>query len=190
MKPAKKQKPTGGEGPDDLLAVLESRFQSHARRHRGITWPEVLARLLQSPEKLAALAAMESSGGEPDVTGRDAGSDAIVFTDCSAETPKGRVSLCYDEAALDARKEHKPAGSARQMAATMGVHLLTEEQYIALQELGDFDTKTSSWLLTPGELRDRGGALFGDRRYGRVFIYHNGAQSYFGARGFRARLVV
>lgn len=190
MKPANKRKSTLGEGPNDLLAVLESRFQNHPQRHRGITWPEVLARLLHAKEKLTALAEMENSGGEPDVTGRDAASGAIHFTDCSAETPKGRVSLCYDAEALDARKEHKPAGSAVQRAAAMGVEILDEVQYIALQELGEFDTKTSSWILTPPDFRKRGGALFGDRRYDRVFIYHNGAQSYFGARGFRARLVV
>ena len=172
------------------MTSLKSRFDLHPDRHRGVTWAEILTRLDRHPEKWAALAEMEKTGGEPDVIGRDRDSGAIIFTDCSPETPKGRVSLCYDREALEARKEHKPRTSAVEMAASMGVEILTEPQYLALQELGEFDTKTSSWLETPAALRARGGALFGDRRYGRVFIYHNGAQSYYAVRGFRARLVV
>jgi hypothetical protein len=175
---------------EGLPAKLETRFARHPERHRGIEWKEVLARLDRYPEKWAALAEMENTGGEPDVIGREPESGAIIFTDCSPETPKGRVSLCYDREALESRKEHKPRTSAMEMAAAMGAEILTEEQYLTLQELGEFDTKTSSWIETPAALRARGGALFGDRRYGRVFIYHNGAQSYFAVRGFRARLVV
>ena len=180
----------GASNREDLPATLKTRFDRHPERHRGIEWMEVLARLDAHPKKWAALLAMEKSGGEPDVIGRDPESGAIIFTDCSPETPKGRVSLCYDREALESRKEHKPKSSAVEMAAAMGVKLLTEAQYHALQELGEFDTKTSSWVETPADLRQQGGALFGDRRYGRVFIYHNGAQSYFAARGFRARMEV
>lgn len=177
-------------GTDALLATLKIRFDGHPHRHLGIGWGEVIARLDVHPEKWAALLAMETSGGQPDVIGRDPESGAIIFTDCSPETPKGRVSLCYDREALESRKEHKPRASAVEMAAAMGVKLLTEAEYHALQKLGEFDGKTSSWVETPADLRQQGGALFGDRRYGRVFIYHNGAQSYFAARGFRARLVI
>ena len=153
-------------------------------------WEKVLARLEASPEKLRSLAEMEQTGGEPDVVWRDESTGAFVFCDCSPETPKGRVSVCYDRAGMDSRKEHKPADNALDMAAAMGAELLTEEEYLALQNLGEFDTKTSSWLRTPDEIRKLGGALFGDRRYGRAFIYHNGAQSYFAARGFRCSLKV
>ena len=153
-------------------------------------WEKVLARLEASPEKLRSLAEMEQTGGEPDVVWRDESTGAFVFCDCSPETPKGRVSVCYDRAGMDSRKEHKPADNALDMAAAMGAELLTEEEYLALQNLGEFDTKTSSWLRTPDEIRILGGALFGDRRYGRAFIYHNGAQSYFAARGFRCSLKV
>ena len=153
-------------------------------------WEKVLARLEASPEKLRSLAEMEQTGGEPDVVWRDESTGAFVFCDCSPETPKGRVSVCYDRAGMDSRKEHKPADNALDMAAAMGAELLTEEEYLALQNLGEFDTKTSSWLRTPDEIRKLGGALFGDRRYGRAFIYHNGAQSYFAARGFRCSLRV
>lgn len=172
-----------------LLGVLKVRFEKHNPRHRGVEWADVLARLQKSPGALRSLQAMESTGGEPDVIGVEKGGE-IAFCDCSAETPTGRRSLCYDAAALDARKEHKPAGNAIDLAADMGITLLTENQYRQLQELGEFDLKTSSWLTTPTNVRALGGALFGDRRYGRVFIYHNGAQSYYAARGFRGLLRV
>ena len=159
-------------------------------RHPDLEWRDVLARLAAAPEKLESLAEMERTGGEPDVVWRDAESGEIVFADCSPETPKGRVSVCYDRAGMDSRKEHKPADNAIDMATAMGAELLTEEEYFALQKLGEFDMKTSSWLKTPKEIRKLGGALFGDCRYGRVFIYHNGAQSYFAARGFRCSLRV
>jgi hypothetical protein len=173
-----------------LLQTLKSRFEQNSARHPEMDWEKVQARLVANPEKLRALAEMEQTGGEPDVIARDAESGVIVFADCSPETPKGRVSLCYDRAGLESRKEHKPSGNAVDMAAAMGVEILTEEEYRELQKLGDFDTKTSSWLWTPEDVRLRGGALFGDRRYGRVFVYHNGAQSYFAARGFRCSLKV
>lgn len=176
--------------PRDLLQVLEARFASHAARHPGIAWADVAARLTAQPAALKVLAAMEASGGEPDVIGRDDASGAYLFCDCSAETPDGRRSLCFDAAALKARKENKPQGSAVEMAASMGIELLTEQQYRALQQLGEFDLKTSSWIATPDDVRALGGALFCDRRYGRVFVYHNGAQSYYAARGFRGLLRV
>lgn len=169
---------------DDLLQTLKARFDRYPQRHVGIDWADVEARLAQSPDALAALRAMEDSGGEPDVIGRD-GEGRLLFCDCSPESPKGRRSLCYDREALDARKEHKPASSALEEAAAMGIELLDEEQYRALQSLGEFDRKTSSWIVTPADVRALGGALFADRRYGRVFVYHNGAQSYYAARGFR-----
>jgi hypothetical protein len=173
-----------------LLQVLHARFAKHMHRHRGIAWSDVLARLQGSAAALRALAAMESSAGEPDVIARDAHSGQLLLCDCSAQSPAGRRSLCYDDEALAARKEHQPEGSAVGTAAQMGVQLLTEAQYRALQQLGDFDTTTSSWVLTPPDVRQLGGALFCDRRYGQVFVYHNGAQSYYGARGFRAALPV
>ena len=172
-----------------LLAVLHERFGRNPRRHPGLDWNEVRARLEDAPGHLAALAAMERTGGEPDVTGRDV-DGVLLFVDCSPESPAGRRSLCYDGAALDARREHKPAGSAMAMAAALGVELLDEERYRALQRLGAFDLKTSSWLRTPAAIRERGGALFGDRRYDHVFVYHNGAESYYAARGFRGFLRV
>lgn len=172
----------------ELLHILRTRFAKHPERHKDLEWAEIEDRLLKNPEKLWALNEMEESEGEPDVTGYENGQ--YVFSDCSPESPKGRRSLCYDAAALEARKEHKPKGSAQEMAADMGVELLTEEQYFHLQSLGNFDIKTSSWLQTPAEVRKLGGAIFGDRRFGRVFIYHNGADSYYGARGFRTRLTV
>ena len=175
---------------EDLLKVLELRFIKNMARHPDLQWSEVLARLEAALEKLQSLAEMERTGGEPDVIGRDAKSGGIVFADCSPETPKGRVSVCYDRAGMDSRKEHKPTDNAIDMATAMGVEILTEEEYRELQKLGEFDTKTSSWLRTPDEVRKLGGALFGDRRYGRVFIYYNGASSYFAARGFRASLRV
>ena len=173
-----------------LLRTLQARFEKHTQRHSGITWADVQARLEAHPAALITLQAMESSGGEPDVIGHDQQSGLVTFCDCSAESPAGRRSLCYDSEALDARKENKPAGSALQMTAAMGITLLTEPQYRELQTLGDFDVKTSSWVATPPELRALGGALFCDRRYGRVFVYHNGAQSYYASRGFRGALQV
>ena len=175
---------------EEFLKVLELRFVKNMARHPDLKWREVLARLEATPEKLRSLAEMERTGGEPDVIGRDAGTGKVIFADCSTETPKGRVSVCYDRAGMDSRKEHKPQNNAIDMAAAMGAELLTEEEYLALQKLGEFDTKTSSWLKTPKEIRKLGGALFGDRRYGRVFVYHNGAQSYFAVRGFRCSLRV
>ncbi|MBT9464019.1 MAG: DUF4256 domain-containing protein [Hydrogenophaga sp.] len=175
---------------DHLMALLKGRFEQNADRHKGVTWANVLARIDASSAALKALARMEASGGEPDVIGHDKATGQILFCDCAAESPLGRRSLCYDGEALNARKENKPPGSAVQMAADMGVELLSEEQYRMLQQLGEFDTKTSSWITTPDEIRSLGGALFSDRRYGRVFTYHNGAQSYYAARGFRALLRV
>jgi len=175
---------------DELLRTLEQRFERNMRRHEGIAWADVESRLKDSPRALESLRAMEESGGEPDVIGRDARSGSVAFCDCAAESPSGRRSVCYDKEARESRKEHRPEASAVEMAADMGVELLTEEQYRALQELGEFDTKTSSWVLTPEDVRSRGGALFCDRRYGRVFVYHNGAQSYYAARGFRASIDV
>lgn len=173
-----------------LLGALKARFEGNMHRHEGIEWADVLARLQAGPDKLRSLGEMERTGGEPDVVGVDEQAGGYVFCDCSAESPSGRRSLCYDREALDARKEHKPASSAAEMAAAMGIDLLTEEQYRALQQLGDFDTKTSSWVRAPSDIRALGGALFCDRRYGRVFTYHNGAQSYYASRGFRGMLRV
>lgn len=175
---------------EPLLGVLKTRFEHHPHRHPGLKWADIEARLLAQPHKLASLREMEATGGEPDVVGYDAKTDTFLFFDCSPESPKGRRSLCYDQAALEARKQNKPIGSAVAMAAAMGLELLTEEQYRALQELGAFDCKTSSWLQTPASIRKLGGALFGDRRYNQVFVYHNGAESYYAARGFRGCLRV
>lgn len=173
-----------------LLETLRIRFEENAARHEGIDWADVRERLESAAEKLWSLAEMERTGGEPDVVGRDDGTGELLFVDCSKESPEGRRSLCYDREALDARKKNKPDGSAVEMAASVGGELLTEAQYRELQELGEFDTKTSSWLRTPRDIRERGGAIFGDHRYGRVFVYHNGAQSYYAARGFRCLLRV
>jgi hypothetical protein len=173
-----------------LIETVSARFGTHARRHPDVRWSDVLARLEKSASALESLAAMEASGGEPDVIGRDPATGAFLFCDCAPESPSGRRSLCFDREALDERKEAKPKGSAMEAAASMGIELLTEAQYRALQELGEFDLKTSSWIATPEDVRSRGGALFGDRRYGRVFVYHNGAQSYYAARGFRGLLRV
>ena len=175
---------------DQLLQTLKSRFEKNTGRHKGVTWGKVLARLESAPTALSALGQMETSGGEPDVIGQDDATGQFVFCDCSPESPLGRRSLCYDREALDARKENKPRGSALEMATSMGVELLSEGEYRALQQLGEFDTKTSSWIATPVDVRSLGGALFCDRRYGRVFVYHNGAQSYYAARGFRGVLRV
>ncbi len=173
-----------------LIEILRARFERHPQRHKGIAWEKVRSRLEASSEALKALGEMEASGGEPDVVGHDGKTGQFVLCDCSAESPAERRSLCYDRKALDARKENKPRGSALEMAAAMGVELLSEEQYRQLQELGEFDLKTSSWVATPADVRGLGGALFCDRRYGKVFTYHNGAESYYAARGFRARLRV
>lgn len=173
---------------EQLLAVLAERFLANKQRHKGIKWSDVASRLAAFPEKLQSLASMEASGGEPDVIGRDKKTSEVLFADCSPESPSGRRSLCYDDEALESRKEHRPANSAMSMAASMGITLLTEAEYRHLQSLGEFDLKTSSWLLTPAPIRDLGGALFGDRRYETVFVYHNGAQSYYGVRGFRGLL--
>jgi len=174
----------------ELLGTLQARFQKNMHRHRDMAWPDIQTRLDRSPAALRSLREMEFTGGEPDVIGHDRESGAYIFCDCSPESPAGRRSFCYDGEALASRKENKPENSAVDMAAAMGVQLLTEEQYRALQQLGEFDTKTSSWIDTPLELRKLGGALFCDRRYGRVFVYHNGAQSYYAARGFRGTLRV
>jgi uncharacterized protein DUF4256 len=173
-----------------LLTILEARFRKNMQRHKGLDWADVQARLQRGGAKLRSLEEMERSGGEPDVVGRDPKTGAYMFCDCSAESPKGRRSVCYDGAALKARKEHKPKNSAMEMARAMGVELLTEEEYRGLQKLGDFDAKTSSWVQTPADIRKLGGALYCDRRYGQVFLYHNGAESYYGARGFRGSLRV
>lgn len=173
-----------------LLGILKTRFEKNMQRHKGLTWADVQAKLEANTKKLWTLNEMESTGGEPDVVGYDKRTGEYIFYDCSAESPKGRRSLCYDDEALEARKEHKPAGSAVDMASSIGIELLTEEQYRELQTLGNFDTKTSSWLKTPADIRKLGGAIFGDYRYGNVFIYHNGAESYYAARAFRGSLRV
>ena len=168
-----------------LLGALETRFESNTQRHVGIAWSDVLARLDANPDALRPLQEMEATGGEPDVIARDMASGRVTFCDCSPESPSGRRSACYDAKALASRKENKPANSAVAMAAAMGIELLTEQEYRALQSLGEFDLKTSSWISTPPDVRALGGALFCDRRYGKIFVYHNGAESYYAARGFR-----
>ena len=173
-----------------LLGVLKARFAKNMNRHNGLDWSQVQARLEANSEKLWSLSEMETTGGEPDVIGHDKKTGEYIFYDCSAESPKGRRSLCYDREALDSRKEHKPKDNAVGMAAAMGVELLTEEQYRELQKLGNFDTKTSSWVKTPPEIRKLGGALFCDRRFNMVFVYHNGAESYYAGRAFRGSLRV
>jgi hypothetical protein len=175
---------------DKLLGTLKARFEKNMHRHQGLEWALVQARLEAHPEKLEALDGMESTGGEPDVVAYDAKTGAFIFFDCSQETPKERRSICYDQEALDSRKEAKPRDSALGMAAAMGIEILTEAEYRGLQELGNFDLKTSSWVKTPTAIRELGGALFCDRRYDHVFTYHNGAESYYGARGFRGSLKV
>ncbi|MGL4400759.1 MAG: DUF4256 domain-containing protein [Luteolibacter sp.] len=175
---------------EKLLETLAARFAKHMHRHPGLEWSAVEARLTAHPLKLWSLGQMEETGGEPDVVGHDPATGEFTFFDCSAETPKGRASLCYDREGLESRKDHPPKNSAMDMAASMGIELLTEEQYLEFQTLGNFDMKTSSWVKSPAEIRKLGGALFGDRRFGRVFIYHNGAQSYYGARAFRGSLRV
>jgi len=183
----KKQLPVQGE---ELLKTLEARFEKNMNRHKGLEWTKLKAKLQDTPEKLWSLYEMERTGGEPDVVGQDKKTGEYVFYDCSTQTPIGRVSLCYDDEALEARKEHKPKGSAVGMATAMGVELLTEEEYFALQKLGEFDTKRSSWIKTPAEIRKLGGALYCDRRYGRVFVGHNGADSYYSGRAFRGSVRV
>lgn len=174
----------------ELLGTLQARFEKNMNRHQGLEWREVSTKLELNPEQLWSLNEMEQTGGEPDVTGRDEGTGEFLFFDLSAESPKGRRSLCYDRAALESRKENKPKNSASDMATSMGVELLSEGEYRALQRLGTFDAKTSSWLQTPADIRQLGGALFADYRYGQVFVYHNGAESYYAARGFRGSLRV
>ncbi len=175
---------------EELLSALKARFEKNMNRHTGLEWAKVHARLEAHAERLSSLNEMERTGGEPDVVGQDKKSGEYIFFDCCMETPKGRTSVCYDREGLESRKEHKPKNTAMDLAAAMGVELLTEEQYLELQQLGEFDTKTSSWVKTPAEIRELGGALYCDRRYGRVFVGHNGAQSYYAARAFRCVLRV
>jgi hypothetical protein len=178
------------EQRQELLSILKTRFEKNKPRHKGLEWDKVQAKLEAHPEKLWSLHEMESTGGEPDVVGYDKKTGEYLFFDCSAESPKGRRSICYDREGQVSRKEHQPEDNVIDMAAAMGIELLTEEQYRELQQLGSFDAKTSSWLKTPADIRKLGGALFGDFRYGNVFVYHNGAQSYYAARGFRGSLRV
>jgi hypothetical protein len=175
---------------EELLKTLKTRFEKNMQRHKGITWDQVQARLEANAGKLWSLSEMERTGGEPDVVGQDKKTGEFIFYDCAEESPKGRRSICYDREGLESRKEHRPANTAMDMAAEMGIELLTEEQYRELQKLGEFDTKTSSWIVTPPAIRDLGGAIFADRRYGHVFVYHNGAQSYYAGRAFRGSLRV
>ncbi|MGG4344116.1 DUF4256 domain-containing protein [Paenibacillus lautus] len=178
------------EQREELLTTLKARFEKNMNRHKGLEWADVQAKLVANPEKLWSLHEMEITGGEPDVVGHDNKTGEYIFYDCSAESPKGRRSLCYDREALESRKEHKPKNSAVEMATAMGIELLSEEQYRELQKLGNFDLKTSSWVVTPASIRKLGGAIFCDRRYDTVFVYHNGAESYYAARGFRGSLRV
>lgn len=175
---------------EELLKILKARFEKNMNRHKGLDWSKVQTRLESVPEKLWSLNEMEKTGGEPDVVGYDKKTGGYIFYDCSAESPNGRRSLCYDREALDSRKEHKPKNSALDLAAYIGIEILTEDQYRELQKLGNFDAKTSSWIKTPSEIRKLGGAIFCDLRFGRVFVYHNGAESYYAARGFRGSLSV
>ena len=175
---------------EELLRTLKARFEKNMNRHKGLEWAKVQARLVANPEKLRSLSEMEKTGGEPDVIGYDKKTGEYIFCDCSSESPNGRRSLCYDREALEARKEHKPKNSAIDLAAVIGIEILTEEQYRVLQKLGNFDLKTSSWVKTPPDIRKLGGAIFCDRRYDTVFVYHNGAESYYAARGFRGWLKV
>ena len=190
MKGAKTKKELSPKQREELLGVLQARFEKNMKRHAGLDWAKVKARLEANPEKLWSLGEMERTGGEPDVVGHDAKTGEVIFFDCAAQSPVARASLCYDREALDGRKKFPPKGCVTEAAAAMGVELLTEEQYFELQKLGEFDTKTSSWLQTPADIRKLGGALYGDRRYNRVFIGHNGADSYYSGRGFRGVLRV
>ena len=178
------------EQREELLKTLKARFEKNMIRHKGLDWAKVQAKLESNPQKLLSLSEMERTGGEPDVVGRDSKTDEYIFYDCSAESPAGRRNLCYDRQAQESRKEHKSKNNAIGMADAMGIEILTEEQYRELQKLGNFDTKTSSWLKTPSDIRKLGGAIFADRRYDNVFVYHNGAESYYAARGFRGLLRV
>jgi hypothetical protein len=187
---SKTKKKLSSEQRDELLKALKARFEKNMDRHKGLEWSKVEAKLGARTEKLWSLNEMERSGGEPDVVGHDKKTSEYIFYDCSAESPKGRRSVCYDREALESRKEHKPANSAMDLATAMGIDLLTEEQYRELQKLGEFDLKTSSWIVTPAGIRKLGGALFCDRRYDTVFVYHNGAESYYAARAFRGALRV
>jgi hypothetical protein len=189
-KTATDKKTLSARQTEDLLKTLEQRFQKNMNRHKGIEWGKVQAKLQANPEKLWSLHEMEKTGGEPDIVSEDKKTGEYLFYDCSAESPKGRRSICYDRDGLESRKEFKPNDSAVDMATAMGIELLTEEQYRELQKLGEFDTKTSSWIKTPADIRKLGGALFADRRYNNVFVYHNGAQSYYAARAFRGVLSV
>jgi hypothetical protein len=184
------EKELSPEQREALLSALKARFEKNMNRHQGLEWAKVQAKLEANPEKLWSLNEMERTGGEPDVVGHDKKTGEIILYDCSAESPKGRRSVCYDREGLESRKEHKPENSAIDMAAAMGIELLTEDQYRELQKLGNFDTKTSSWVETPADVRKLGGALFADRRYGNVFVYHNSAPSYYGSRAFRGSLRV
>ena len=186
----KRAKDMNAKQHEELLRTLKARFDNNTNRHKGFEWANVQAKLEANPEKLWSLNEMERTGGEPDVVGHDNQMDKYIFYDCSAESPVGRRSICYDREGLESRKEHKPEDTAIDMAAAMGIELLTEEQYRELQKLGSFDTKTSSWVKTPAEIRKLGGALFCDRRYDHVFVYHNGAESYYAARAFRGSLRV
>jgi hypothetical protein len=190
MTKVKGAKSITAEQREELLRVLKARFEKNMNRHKGLQWGKVQQRLEANTEKMWSLHEMERTGGEPDVVGVDKKTDEYIFFDCSPETPKGRRSVCYDREGLESRKEHKPESSAMDMAAAMGIELLSEEQYRELQKLGEFDAKTSSWIQTPSDIRKLGGALFCDRRYDKVFVFHNGAESYFGARGFRGSLRV
>ena len=190
MQVAKTKKELSSEQRAELFRALKARFERNINRHKGLEWAKVHAKLDAKPEKLWSLGEMERTGGEPDVVGEDKDTDEWIFFDCSSESPNGRRSICYDREALDSRKEHKPENSAMDLAAAMGIELLTEDQYRELQKLGNFDTKTSSWVKTPPDIRKLGGALFCDRRYNTVFLYHNGAESYYAARAFRGLLRV
>lgn len=190
MKGTKSEKELSSEQRDELLGTLKARFEKNMTRHEGLEWAKVKTALEKKPEKLWSLSEMERTGGEPDVVGYDKKTGEYLFFDCSPQSPKGRTSLCYDREALNSRKEHKPKSSAEEMAAAIGIELLTEEQYRELQTWGEYDTKSSTWLKTPTEIRKLGGAIFGDRRFNRVFIYHNGAESYYSGRGFRGWLKV
>lgn len=190
MKGVKTKKELSPKDREELLKALRERFEKNPNRHKGLEWAKVQAKLESDPAKLWSLNEMEKTGGEPDVVGLDRKTGEYIFFDCSPESPKGRAAVCYDREGLESRKEPRPKNTAVDMATAMGVALLSEEQYHELQNLGEFDTKTTTWVKTPAEIRKLGGALFGDRRFGRVFIYHNGAQSYYSARGFRAWLGV
>lgn len=191
MSKEKKNSPALSKGQiKELLEILQARFENNMARHGGLEWIKIKVKLEANPDKVRALFAMEQSGGEPDVVAHDKNTSEYVFIDCSAESPSGRRSVCYDREGLDSRKEHKPENNAVDLAAAMGIEMLTEEEYRELQKLGEFDLKTSSWIKTPSDIRELGGALFCDRRYGKVFTYHNGAQSYYGVRAFRGCLKV